>query len=61
MLIHHRSPAAEGRDRIGDWEGDLITGQLDKSAIATLVDRTSHYVRLIHLPGDHGAEAPATG
>jgi IS30 family transposase len=57
LLIHHRPPAADARTRIGDWEGDLITGRLNKSAIGTLVDRTSRSVRLIHLPTDHGAEA----
>jgi IS30 family transposase len=57
VLIDQRPSAAEGRQRIGDWEGDLITGQRNQSAIATLVDRTSRYVRLAHLPADHGAEA----
>jgi transposase, IS30 family len=57
VLIDHRPPAAAGRQRIGDWEGDLITGQRNQSAIATLVDRSSRYVRLAHLPADHGAEA----
>jgi IS30 family transposase len=57
LLIHHRPPAADARIRIGDWEGDLITGRLNKSAIGTLVDRNSRSVRLIHLPTDHGAEA----
>jgi IS30 family transposase len=38
---------------------DLADGQGEgrQSAIATLVDRTSRYVRLAHLPADHGAEA----
>ena len=41
---------------MGDWEGDLIIGQKSKSAIGTLVDRASRYLRLVHLPGGHGAE-----
>ena len=61
LLIEHRSPAAEHRQRIGDWEGDLITGRMNQSAIATLVDRCSRYVRLVHLPADHGAQAVADG
>lgn len=49
VLIHHRPPIVETRTRIGDWEGDLIFGKHSRSAIGTLVDRTSRSVRLIHL------------
>ncbi len=45
------------RDRVGDWEGDLIVGRGSRSAIATLVDRRSRYVHLVALPGGHGAMA----
>jgi len=57
VLIHRRPPIVETRTRIGDWEGDLIVGKHSRSAIGTLVDRTSRAVRLIHLPCGHGAEA----
>jgi IS30 family transposase len=57
VLIHHRPPIVEARTRIGDSEGDLIVGKHSRSAIGTLVDRTSRAVRLIHLPHGHNAEA----
>ncbi|MGK8558811.1 IS30 family transposase [Nocardia gipuzkoensis] len=56
-LIEARSAVVDQRDRIGDWEGDLIIGARGGSAIATLVDRRSRLVRLVHLPGGRNAEA----
>ena len=46
----------EERGRIGDWEGALIVGRSSRSAIGTLVDRRTGYLRLVHLPDGHSAE-----
>lgn len=49
---------AHVRDRVepGHWEGDLVIGKKMTAAIGTLVERTSRYLILAHLP--HGYEAP---
>ncbi|MFI7581137.1 IS30 family transposase [Kocuria sp. M4R5S9] len=57
QLIDQRPAVVKERVRIGDWEGDLIVGKKGRSAIGTLVDRTSRYVRLVHLPHGHAAQA----
>jgi IS30 family transposase len=44
----------------GHWEGDLIVGTASKSAIGTLVERSTRYTILLHLPGDHTADTVAT-
>jgi transposase, IS30 family len=55
-LLDHRPAAVEQRARVGDWEGDLLVGRSSQSAIGTLVDRTSRYLKLIPLPSGHSAE-----
>jgi IS30 family transposase len=58
--IAERSAEATDRKTAGHWEGDLITGRANRSAIATLVDRASGYTILVHLPGSHTAQVTST-
>lgn len=57
IMISDRPAEIEDRAVPGHWEGDLITGEQNKTAIITLVERTTRYVLLGHLPGDHTAPA----
>lgn len=60
LTISDRPPTVADRAVPGHWEGDLIIGAKSGSAIGTLVERSTRFTILLHLPTDHTAESVAT-
>ncbi len=54
--LSERPPGAANRSEASHWEGDLIIGEFNGSAIGTLVERVTRFTMLVHIEGARTAE-----
>ena len=57
--LAERPAKAASRAEPGHWEGDLIIGKANRTAVATLVERASRHTLVVPLPGGYDAQNTA--